>query len=81
MTYCIVDYETGTITVPDLKNLKAAWKTYGGPFCMVRRFIVEKQLTASQLRRLPEALRARLHSPDGSVEWLEHLYRLEDPRN
>jgi hypothetical protein len=81
MTFCKIDREMATIEVPDLRNLKAAWKTYGGPFCMVRRFIVGKKLTDSQLRRLPEALRARLHSPDGSVEWLEHLYRLEDPRN
>lgn len=34
----------------------------------------------SQLRRLPEALKARLHSPDDSVDFLERLYRLEDPR-
>ena len=80
MTYCLVNYETGSITVPDLKNLKAAWRIYGGPFCMVRCFIVRQQLTASQLSRLPEALRERLHSPDGSVEWLERLFRLEDPR-
>jgi hypothetical protein len=53
---------------------------YGGPLCFVRRFIVGKPLTASQIRRLPEALKARLHSPDDSVGFLERMYRLPDMR-
>jgi hypothetical protein len=71
---------TGTIEVLDHKSLIAAWREYGGPLCFVRHFIVGKQLTASQLRRLPEALKARLHSPDDSVGFLDRLYGLEDPR-
>lgn len=79
MAFMKVSPQTGTIEVPDLKSLTAAWRTYGGPSCLVRRFIVEKPLTASQLRRLPGPLRARLEV-DGAVAWLERLYRLEDPR-
>jgi hypothetical protein len=75
-----VSPQTGTIEVPDLKSLMAAWRTYGGPFCMDRRFIVEKPLTVSQLRRLPGPLRARLEF-DEAVVWLERLYCLEDPRD
>jgi hypothetical protein len=74
-----VSPQTGTIEVPDLKSLIAAWRTYGGPFCMVRRFIVEKPLTASQLHRLPGPLKARLESDEAAV-WLERLYGREDPR-
>lgn len=48
---------TTTITVPDYRNLLAAWKAYGGPLCIVGRFAVEKPLTGAQLRRLPQALR------------------------
>lgn len=79
MAFMKVSPQTGTIEVPDLKSLIAAWRTYGGPFCMVRRFIVEKPLTASQLRLLPEPLKARLEPDD--VVWLERLYRLVDPRS
>ena len=81
MAFMKVSPQTGTIEVPNLKSLIAAWRTYGGPFCMVRRFIVrrEKPLTVLQLRRLPGPLRARLVS-DEAVVWLEHLYGLEDPR-
>lgn len=83
MTVMAFNPQTGTVEVPDHKSLRAAWKTFGGPFggpfCMVRRFIVEKPLTASQLRQLPGPLRARLEPED--VLWLERLYRLEDPRD
>lgn len=68
------------IEVPDHKSLIAAWRLHGGPGSLVARFIVDKPLTASQLSRLPEALKARLHSPDDSVDFLERLYCLEDPR-
>lgn len=46
--------QLATIEVPDHKNLLAAWHSYGG---IVRRFIVRKPLTQSQLARLPKALR------------------------
>jgi hypothetical protein len=78
LAFMKISPQTGTIEVPDLKSLTAAWRTYGGPFCMVRHFIVAKPLTASQLSRLPGPLKARLE-PDDMV-WLERLYRLEDPR-
>jgi len=42
------------------------------------RFIVGKPLTASQLSRLPDALKAR--GSDGSLGFLARLYGLEDPR-
>lgn len=71
-----------TIEVPDHKNLLAAWMLHGpGTGSLVRfRFIVGKPLTASQLRRLPEALKERLQCADDSVAFLERLYGLEDPR-
>jgi hypothetical protein len=47
------------IEVPDHKNLLAAWMLHGGPGTLVGRFIVERPLTASQLRRLPAASRDR----------------------
>jgi hypothetical protein len=79
MTFMRIQRST-TIEVPDHKNLLAAWRLHGGPGSLVARFIVDKPLTASQLSRLPEALKARLHSPDDSVDFLERLYGLEDPR-
>lgn len=74
-------YRTATVEVPDLESLKAAWKQYGGPFCLVASFIVKKPLTESQFRRLPKALRNMVSYPDDSVAWLERLYRLEDTRS
>jgi len=79
MTFMRIQRST-TIEVPDHKNLLAAWRLHGGPGTLVGRFIVDKPLTASQLSRLPEALKARLCSPDDSVDFLERLYGLEDPR-
>jgi len=79
MTFMRIQRST-TIEVPDHKNLLAAWRLHGGPGTLVGRFIVGKPLTASQLSRLPEALKARLCSPDDSVDFLERLYGLEDPR-
>jgi hypothetical protein len=54
-------FNSATIKVPNHKNLLAAWKQYGGPLSLVGRFIVEKPLTASQLRRLPKGLRELLN--------------------
>lgn len=59
MTYANV-HSTTTVTVPDYKNLMAAWKEYGGQVSLVGRFIVKKPLTAAQLRRLPKGLRTLL---------------------
>ena len=43
-----------TITVPDHRNLLAAWKRYDAPTRMlIGSFHVEKPLTEAQLRRLP----------------------------
>ena len=58
MTY--MRFNPATVTVPNHKNLLAAWKQYGGPLSVVGRFIVEKPLTESQLRRLPKGLRELL---------------------
>jgi hypothetical protein len=68
-----------TVTVPDLKGLRAAW-AHLCPGTLVGRFIVQKPLTPAQLRRLPVDLRDRLESMDDSVGFLERLYGLEDPR-
>jgi hypothetical protein len=54
------------------------WKRIPRP--RVGRFIVEKPLTVSQLRRLPKALKERLQCADDSVDELERLNRLEDTR-
>ena len=50
------------ITVPDHRNLLAAWRTYRDPLKLnlVRCFVCKKPLTENQLRRLPAGLRARL---------------------
>ena len=79
MAFMLIDRST-TIEVADHKNLLAAWRLHGGPLTLVGRFIVRKPLTASQLRRLPGALRGMLHYPDDSVDFLERLYSLDDPR-
>ena len=70
-----------TIEASDHPNLRSSWREYGGPSTLVGRFIVDKPLTASQLRRLPEALKARLYCPDDSVDFPERLYGLPDPRD
>jgi len=67
------------ITVKDHKGLRQAWKRYGGAFPLVGEFVVRKPLTESQLRRLPEGLRALVRTAD-DVSFLERLYRLPDPR-
>lgn len=60
MAYMKITGPRPSIEVQDHKNLLAAWRLYGGPVSLVGRFIVEKPLTASQLRRLPLGLRDRL---------------------
>jgi hypothetical protein len=80
MTYMKVTPST-TVEVPDHKNLLAAWRIHGGPAMLVARFIVRKPLTESQLLRLPEALKERLHCLDDAVDFLERLFGLEDPRS
>lgn len=50
------------------------------PCSLAAHFIVKRPLTVSQLRRLPEALKKKLHCPDDSVDFLERLHGLEDPR-
>lgn len=69
------------IEVPDYKNLLAAWRSYGGLNTCVARFIVKKPLTEAQARRLPKALREKLSCSGDSIDRLEQLYRLEDPRD
>ncbi len=69
-----------TITVPDYNSLVFAWRLHGGPGTIAKSFIVEKPLTDAQLRRLPKDLKRMIQSPDDSLDFLERLYRLEDPR-
>jgi hypothetical protein len=56
MTYLKVT-ALASIEVPDHRNLRAAWRSYG---TLVESFTVRKPLTAAQLRRLPADLRNRL---------------------
>jgi hypothetical protein len=73
--------ETVTIPVADYKSLLAAWRMHGEPKSRVAlRFIVAKPLTDAEFRRLPNALKGLIDSPDDSVAFLEWLYSLEDPR-
>ena len=48
-----------TITVPNLRTLRAAWRTYRSSDAQLW-FIVSKPLSDAQLRKLPEGLRERL---------------------
>jgi hypothetical protein len=56
MTYMRIS-ALASIEVPDHRNLRAAWRSYG---TLVESFTVRKPLTAAQLRRLPAELRMRL---------------------
>jgi hypothetical protein len=58
MTYCRIE-SASTVTVPSLKSLLAAWRLYGHTG-LVRTFVCEQPLTASQPRRLPRGLREAL---------------------
>jgi hypothetical protein len=72
----------GTVTIPvaDYKSLLMVYaRRSKGP--MAVRFIVAKPLTHSEFRRLPNALKVLIDSPDDSVAFLEWLYSLEDPRS
>jgi hypothetical protein len=46
-----------TVYVTNHANLRAAWRSHGGPCSLVVTFVVRQPLTASQRRRLPAALR------------------------
>jgi hypothetical protein len=73
--------EAVTIPVADYKSLLVAWRMHGGPRPRVAlRFIVAKPLTNSEFRRLPNALKGLIDSPDDSVAFLEWLYSLKDTR-
>jgi hypothetical protein len=72
----------GTVTIPvaDYKSLVMAYaRRPWGPVAL--RFIVATPLTDSEFRRLPNALKELIDSPDDSVAFLEWLYSLEDPRS
>ncbi len=74
--------EAVTVPVANYKSLLAAWRMHGGSRAPVAlRFIVAKPLTDSEFRRLPNALKGLIDSPDDSVAFLEWLYNLEDPRS
>jgi hypothetical protein len=70
-----------TITIHTFESLLAAWKSLGGQRSLVSRIVFTgKPLTASQLRRLPKALREKIEYPDDALDFLERMYCLEDPR-
>jgi hypothetical protein len=58
MTIC----PSTVVTVPDYKNLLAAWREYGHTG-LVGRFVVNKPPTPAQLRRLSAKLRDILEYP------------------
>jgi hypothetical protein len=58
MSYMLVTL--AIVHVSNHKNLRAAWRLHSKPDSLVGAFVCESQLTPSQLRRLPKALRARL---------------------
>lgn len=58
MTYCRITPGT-IVSVPDHKNLIAAWKQYGA-VGLVKTFQCDKPLTDAQRRRLPVGLRMAL---------------------
>jgi hypothetical protein len=81
MLVMLIKRET-TIEVRDHKDLRKAWKLYGGPDTLVGRFVVRKPLTDAQFRRLPKALRAMIECRSGDgVEWLRNLWNLPDTRD
>jgi hypothetical protein len=73
-------HPTTTITTPDLRTLRAVWKSYG-PTGLVGSYVVEKPITEAQLRRLPSGLLDRLTNgepPCTSVVELERIFGLPD---
>jgi len=81
------------IEAPRFADLAHAWKTYGGPLCIVGEFVVKEQVSETQLQSLPKDLREKVscprstkargkrRRPHDSLKWLESLYRLEDRRS
>ncbi len=57
MSYCRI--ALATIYVSNHANLRAAWRSHGGPCSLVGTFVVAEPLTESQRRRLPKDLRER----------------------
>lgn len=69
------------VTVHTYESLLAAWKSFGSARSLVARFVFAgRPLATSQTSRLPNELRERLEFLDDSLDFLERLYRLEDPR-
>jgi hypothetical protein len=58
MSYCRIEAAT-IVSVPNHKNLLAAWKLYGAEG-LVKTFKCDKPLTDAQRRRLPAGLREAL---------------------
>jgi hypothetical protein len=63
------------VLVSRLEDLIGAWRAYGPTV----RYRMSNPLSDSQLRKLPPALHRALQTGD-TVEWLEGLYNLDDPR-
>jgi hypothetical protein len=68
------------VTVHDRESLLALYRAHRDYLHLIREFVMDGPLTARQLERLPRPLRERLTLVDASVERLEQLYDLEDPR-
>ncbi|HTB97317.1 MAG TPA: hypothetical protein VK716_09940 [Terracidiphilus sp.] len=71
-----------TIQVVDYRSLMIAWHLHSGSSSSADlRFSVAEPLTDLQFQRLPEALKASIESSEPSLEFLERMFHLPDPRD
>lgn len=79
MTYCRVEAGT-TITTHSYESLVAVYEQYKSCRELIGEFVVTVPLTEEQMCSLPGPLRKRCTFPDASVESLDRLASLPDPR-
>ena len=81
--------QMATVEVKDYAALRVVWRLHRDSLA-VGRYVVEDRLTRPQLNRLPKALRRMLihgkaaslyHGEQRGIDYLEHLFSLEDPRD
>ena len=70
-----------TVTAHDYEHLLAAYEHFKSARELIARFVVTETLSEAQIRSLPSPLRKRLVFSDASVESLERLASLPDPRD
>jgi hypothetical protein len=79
MAYCKIQ-AGAVVTAHDHASLLTSFRQYRDCLELVREFVMDGPLTAGQIERLPKPLSERLTLVDASVERLERLLRLPDPR-